>query len=110
MNKIQETVKKNHLGSRIIRISFEKDIEELRYNDLSPDFIIPSDVNSLVKSTIDKFGRVDILINNAGFLIYKNLINTSDKEWDKIIQTNLKGTFLFCKTVLPHMIKKIFKT
>ncbi len=70
------------------------------------DVSIPSDVNSLVKATMDKFGQIDILINNAGFLVYKNLIDTSDQEWEKVIQINLKGTFLFCKAVLPHMIKK----
>ena len=72
------------------------------------DVSIPSDVNSLVKATIEKFEQVDILINNAGFLTYKNLINITDEEWDKTIQINLKGTFLFCKAILPHMIKKNF--
>ncbi len=36
------------------------------------DVSIPSDVNSLVKATMDKFGHIEILINNAGFLVYKN--------------------------------------
>jgi 3-oxoacyl-[acyl-carrier protein] reductase len=72
------------------------------------DVSIPSQVNSLVKSTIEKFGSktIDILVNNAGVAFNKKLIDTSEEEWDQTINTNLKGTFLFAKAVLPYMISK----
>ena len=70
------------------------------------DVSIPSQVNSLVKSTIDKFesNTIDILVNNAGVAFNRKLIDTSEEEWDQTINSNLKGAFLFTKAVLPYMI------
>jgi 3-oxoacyl-[acyl-carrier protein] reductase len=70
------------------------------------DVSIPSEVNSLVKSGIEKFGinTIDILVNNAGLAFSRKLIDTSEEEWDQTINTNLKGAFLFTKAVLPYMI------
>ena len=64
-----------------------------------------SDVKSLVDISIKRFGKIDILVNNAGIVYYKNIIDTTEEEWDKTIDTNLKGAFLVTKEVLPHMIK-----
>jgi 3-oxoacyl-[acyl-carrier protein] reductase len=64
-----------------------------------------SDVKSLVDISIKRFGGIDILVNNAGIVYYRSLIDTTEEEWNKTIDINLKGTFLFIKEVLPHMIK-----
>jgi 3-oxoacyl-[acyl-carrier protein] reductase len=58
--------------------------------------------------TIEKFGNdtIDVLVNNAGVAFSKKLIDTSEEEWDKPINSNLKGAFLFTKAVLPYMISK----
>ncbi len=63
------------------------------------------DIKSLVDISIRKFGGIDILINNAGIVYYRSLIDTTEEEWDKTININLKGTFLFTKEVLTHLIK-----
>ena len=72
------------------------------------DVSVSSQVNSLIKSTIEKFGSetIDILVNNAGVAFNKRLVDTSEQEWDQTINTNLKGSFLFAKAVLPYMIKR----
>ena len=64
-----------------------------------------SEIDYVVKSTIENFRRIDILVNNAGIVYIKKLIDTSEKEWDKTMDINLKGAFLFSKAVLPFMIK-----
>lgn len=64
-----------------------------------------SDVRSLVDVSIKRFGKIDILINNAGIVYFKSLWNTTEEEWDRTIDINLKGVFLFTKEVLPHMIE-----
>ena len=64
------------------------------------------DVDKLVQSAINEFGRIDILVNNAGVAIIKSLVETTDHEYDTIMDTNLSGVFFCCKSVLPHMIKQ----
>jgi 3-oxoacyl-[acyl-carrier protein] reductase len=70
------------------------------------DVSVSSQVNNFVKKAVDKFGGVDILVNNAGIFTVKKLVDTSEKEWDEILAVNLKGAFLCCRAVLPHMLDK----
>jgi NAD(P)-dependent dehydrogenase (short-subunit alcohol dehydrogenase family) len=63
-----------------------------------------SSVKSMVKFTLDKLGRVDALINNAGVYPKSLIIKMSRQEWDRVLAVNLKGAFLCCKHVLPLMI------
>ena len=63
------------------------------------------EVEHLVTSTIDRFKSIDILVNNAGIVYIKKLIDTSEDEWDKTIDVNLKGSFLCTRTVLPFMLE-----
>lgn len=64
------------------------------------------DVRNLIKKTIDEFGSIGILVNNAGVAVYKPLIDTTEKEYDYVMNVNTKGVFLCTKEVLPHMIKQ----
>ncbi|MBU0721909.1 SDR family oxidoreductase [Patescibacteria group bacterium] len=65
-----------------------------------------NDVEQLVKSCLKKFGRVDILINNAGIYKAYNLHEMSEQDWDKIIDVNLKSVFLGSKRVILEMLKQ----
>jgi 3-oxoacyl-[acyl-carrier protein] reductase len=65
-------------------------------------------VNNLVKEVFDMYGRIDVLINNAGITYVKKLIDTTEEEWDHTLDINLKGVFLLSKTILPQMMKKNF--
>jgi len=76
-----------------------------RIIDIRCDVSNSFEVEHLVKSTTDRFKSIDILINNAGIVYIKKLIDTSEDEWDKTIDINLKGSFLCTKAVLPFMIK-----
>lgn len=63
------------------------------------------DVQSMVNKAIQTFGRLDILVNNAGYHLSKNVEETSEEEWEFIINTNLRSTFLCSKYALPHLRK-----
>jgi NAD(P)-dependent dehydrogenase (short-subunit alcohol dehydrogenase family) len=63
------------------------------------------EVDHLIRSTIDKFKSIDILVNNAGIVLVKKLIDTSEEEWDKTLNINLKSAFLCTKVILPFMIR-----
>jgi NAD(P)-dependent dehydrogenase (short-subunit alcohol dehydrogenase family) len=67
-----------------------------------------SEVEHLVKSTIDIFKSMDILVNNAGIVYVKKLLDTTEDEWDKTIDINLKSSFLCTRAALPFMIKDRF--
>lgn len=67
-----------------------------------------SEVDCLIKSTVRKFKSIDVLINNAGIVYVKKLIDTSEEEWNETININLKGAFLCTKAVLPFMMRKRF--
>jgi 3-oxoacyl-[acyl-carrier protein] reductase len=64
-----------------------------------------SEVKTLVNVSVKRFGSIDILVNNASIVYYKSIINTTEEEWNKTIDTNLKGSFLFIKELLPYMIE-----
>jgi short-subunit dehydrogenase len=64
-----------------------------------------SNVKSLVDVSVKTFGKIDILVNNAGIVYFKSIMDITEEEWNKTIDTNLKGVFLFTKEVLPYMIE-----
>jgi 3-oxoacyl-[acyl-carrier protein] reductase len=70
---------------------------------LAGDVRNSKDVKRIVAQCMKRFGRIDILINNAGIGTYKEIQRVSEKEWDDILDTNLKGTFLFIRQILPFM-------
>jgi 3-oxoacyl-[acyl-carrier protein] reductase len=65
-----------------------------------------SDVAACVRQTIDAFGRIDILVNNAGIGGYRSFLDWTEEDYDRIMATNAKSTWLFSKEVLPHMLKQ----
>jgi 3-oxoacyl-[acyl-carrier protein] reductase len=62
-----------------------------------------SDVRNMVRKGIEIFGKIDILVNNAGIVGRKPIFETEEKEWDRLIAVNLKGTFLCSKCVAEKM-------
>lgn len=64
------------------------------------------DGDVVVKTAIDAFGRIDILINNAGILRDKAFANMEDGMWDQVIAVHLNGTYRMTKAVWPHFLKQ----
>ena len=63
-------------------------------------------VEEAVKKAIEKFGKIDVLVNNAGITRDNLLMRMKEEEFDQVINTNLKGTFNVTKSVVPYMMKK----
>ncbi len=65
-----------------------------------------ADVETMVQKTVDKFGRIDAVINNAGILIASDVEHLKEEHWDSVLDVNAKGTFLVVQAVLPFMKKQ----
>ena len=97
-------------------VSENTDLEKLKKDINSRNEILfvranVGDFNSceeLVKKAIGKFGKIDVLVNNAGITRDNLIMRMKEEDFDKVINTNLKGTFNVTKNVVPYMMKKRF--
>lgn len=64
------------------------------------------EVEKMVKETVEKLGRVDVLVNNAGMNIDKLLVNMAPEQWQRVIDVDLTGTYNCTRAVLPYMIQQ----
>jgi len=64
------------------------------------------EIKSFVDLVIEKFGKIDILVNNAAYLKYAPFLEFEEDEWDRLVNVDLKGYFLFSQAVAREMIKK----
>ena len=63
----------------------------------------PDDAVRVIDATVNAYGRVDVLVNNAGIHVDRTVADTTEEEWDRILGVNLKGVFLCSKAAIPQM-------
>ena len=73
---------------------------------IQSDVCIAQDCRQAVEQTLDRFGRIDVLFNNAGVFHPKTIPDCTEEEWDETIDSSLKGAFLMSKYALPSMIER----
>ncbi|MFZ2148991.1 MAG: glucose 1-dehydrogenase [Sedimentisphaerales bacterium] len=87
---------------------FKQEIESLGRRALAVqlDVLSQSDIENMVQTTIKEYGKIDILVNNAGLNIRKPTIEVTQRDWDTVLDTNLKGSFFCAQAVAKEMIKR----
>jgi NAD(P)-dependent dehydrogenase (short-subunit alcohol dehydrogenase family) len=70
------------------------------------DVSSPQDSQRIVDETVKKYGKLNILMNNAGIAPYFKMEDTSEQLWDRTIDTNLKGVFMMSKAAVPELKKQ----
>jgi NAD(P)-dependent dehydrogenase (short-subunit alcohol dehydrogenase family) len=78
----------------------------VRAQIFSLDVLDQRSVNQAVERILSAFDRIDILVNNAGVNIRKPVLELTEADWDRVLDTNLKGYFLVAQAVVPMMIKQ----
>src|SRR5690242_5181879 len=63
----------------------------------------PAEVRAAVKTALDKWGKIDIVVNDAAMMTFKPIVDLPEEDWDKVLNVNLRSVFLFCKYSVPHM-------
>lgn len=88
--------------------SIKKEFDEIGVSSLilKADVSKQEDVTNLVESAIKEFGQIDVLVNNAGITKDNLLMRMSEEDFDRVLEINLKGTYLVSKAVTKYMIKK----
>jgi len=81
-------------------------IKNKNYMYVKTDISKEKDVKVLIEKVIDRFGRIDVLICNAGFGKFANLVDSKTKDFDSMFAVNVKGVYLSCRYALPHMLEQ----
>lgn len=73
---------------------------------LTVDMVDERQISSLVQATIEKFNRIDIVINNAGIGSNMPLAELTTEEWDNVMAVNARGPFILCREAIPYLIRQ----
>jgi glucose 1-dehydrogenase len=63
----------------------------------------PGEVKAAVKAALDKWKRIDVVVNDAAIMTFQPIVDLPDDDFDKVLNVNLRSVFLFCKYSVPHM-------
>ena len=74
-----------------------------KVSTITADLSLPSSPQHIVQQTLTRYGRLDMLINNAGIAVQGPLLETSLEQWDRVMAVNARAPFLLCKEAIPHM-------
>ena len=98
----------NYCSSAESAILLEKSLKENGFSALSymADVSKSNDVKRMVNDVIERYGKIDVLINNAGIAQQKLFTDITDEDWERIVSINLTGTFNCCRAVIPHMVSR----
>jgi NAD(P)-dependent dehydrogenase (short-subunit alcohol dehydrogenase family) len=100
-------------GAKVVVVDWDADTGERTAAEIRRDggeaIFVKCDVSNedqvkaMIQATLDKYGRLDVLVNNAGIGMYKTVLDASSEDWDRALAVNLKGVFLCSKYAIPHM-------
>ncbi|MDP2658217.1 MAG: SDR family oxidoreductase, partial [Candidatus Deferrimicrobium sp.] len=78
----------------------------VRAETFAMDVLRRENVGQAVDAVLASFGKIDVLVNNAGVNVRKTTLDLSEEEWDRVLDTNLKGYFLVAQAVGRHMVAR----
>jgi len=95
----------NDAGAHVVTCGrHEAEVEGALF--MSADVRKPADAEKVVAKAVEHFGRLDVLVNNAGITIDKTALKLTDEDWYKVLAVNLSGAFFMSQAVMPHMLER----
>jgi NAD(P)-dependent dehydrogenase (short-subunit alcohol dehydrogenase family) len=73
------------------------------FDTVVADVSVVAECERMVSTTVERYGRLDVLVNCAGVWVEGPTAETTEEEWDRTIDVNLKGTFFACRFAIPHL-------
>ena len=95
----------NHSEKKAVELKEELRKEKIDIDIIQADVSKREEAKRLVQFAIKKYGKIDILINNAGIAEYKLFTEETDEDWNRVINNNLYSAFVMCQEVSRNMIK-----
>ena len=96
----------NKSEKEIIELKEELQKDNIEINIIKADVTKREEAKKLVSYALEKYEKIDILINNAGISEYKLFIDETDEDWNRVINTNLYSAFVMSQEVVPNMIHR----
>ncbi len=75
-----------------------------RVKVINADVTVPAQIQAMVAETLALWGKIDVLVNNAGINVFNDPLKLTQQEWDKCFSVDLNGVWTCCQAVLPHML------
>ena len=63
----------------------------------------PNEIKASIDAAVSKWGRLDVVVNDAAMMTFKPIVDLPDEDWDRVLGVNLRAVFLYCKYSVPHM-------
>ena len=95
----------NNSKEKAIELKKELEAEGVLIDIVKADVSKREEIKNLVQYAIENYGKIDILINNAGISEYKLFTEETDEDWNKVINTNLYSAFVMSQEVVPNMVQ-----
>jgi NAD(P)-dependent dehydrogenase (short-subunit alcohol dehydrogenase family) len=96
-------------GVSVVAEDIDPGVEKLAQDGvatLCADAAQADSARAAVAMARERFGRLDVVVNNAGRFLFKPIVDTTDDEWDALMTTNVRSVFVHCREALPHLMEQ----
>jgi NAD(P)-dependent dehydrogenase (short-subunit alcohol dehydrogenase family) len=95
-------------GALVVAVDVAASVQELESERVAAvvgDASLAGTAERAVAAAFERWGHLDVLVNNAGRIVWKNVVETSEDEWDGVFAVNVRSAFVHCRAAIPAMVE-----